>query len=90
MGDEENMMGGINPLMSFLMADRPFGLLWTDEEIDFFLQKRGYKLIVRKNDDGEEYTAAVKPGDSYIPEEDNCYDLFQKEIRAIILEKLLG
>ena len=80
----------ICPVISLFMTDKPFGMLWTDEEIDYLLKERGYKILTRKDSEGNEYTVAVKPGESFIPEEDNCYDTFQKEIKAIILEKLLG
>ena len=71
---------------------KPFGVDFTQENMENFLRERGYKIIKRYSDTTKkENSIAIKPGSSYIPEDDfsNIEDTFNEEVRNILLKWLL-
>ena len=77
--------------LSLLTMPKPLGFVWNLEDIEEFLKKRGYKIIERKNSDGEDIKIAVKPSDSCIPgdETSNLREVFYQDVKKIILSWLL-
>lgn len=82
--EEESFILPIN-----LEEDRPFGLTWEEDEMISFLVKRGFTTATVIGEDGAE-EVVYKPGDK-IPEPDpfQIKDVFDKEVREIILKWLL-
>lgn len=79
-------------VLGILMLDKPFGILWNNDKMENFLQKRGYKIILRHSDiTNQDYKVAFKPEDECIPETDvdNIRDIFNQEIQDVILNILL-
>lgn len=79
-------------VISNMMMSKPFGVSWDYDKMKEFLQKRGYKIITRYSDSREiEYEVAIKPGSSYIPEDDfsNIKSIFDSEVQDILLNWLL-
>lgn len=76
--------------ISMGLEDKPFGILWSIDEMCEFLEKRGYKIAVFSQGDKEDIKVAVKPGEK-IPDPDpfNIKDTFDSEVRKIILKWLL-
>lgn len=78
-----------NAVMSLAGLPKPFGLPWKRDKIIEFLEKKGYDIIERETDMRETYFVAVKPGEDYIPQEDNLLSTFQDEIQDILINWLL-
>lgn len=79
-------------VISNMMMSKPFGMNWDYDKMKEFLVKKGYKIITRYSDFREvEYEVAIKPGSSYIPEDDfsNIREIFDQEVQDILLNWLL-
>lgn len=79
-------------VISNMMMSKPFGMNWDYDKMKEFLVKKGYKIITRYSDSREvEYEVAIKPGSSYIPEDDfsNIREIFDQEVQDILLNWLL-
>lgn len=90
--DSEDFCPMTEILLSAIMIDRPFGIIWKDEIIEKFLMKRGYKIITRHSDvTGSDYRVAFKTSDSCIPETDvdNLRSVFNDEVQEILSNWLL-
>ena len=87
----------VSPLAALLTISKPFGMAWTDENIEHFLDKRGYVILHLKNSTGMLCHIALKKSDSaLIPDTDeaiaNClsvHQVFEKEIQSILIDWLL-
>ena len=89
---EEESCSYLDILASIAFQDKPFGILWSKDKVNEFLKARGYKLIDRKNKDtGEDYTIAVKPDSSSIPDDGhgNTKEVFDSEMQDIIMRWIL-
>jgi hypothetical protein len=89
---EEEDCPYLDILASIAFQDKPFGILWSKDKVNEFLKARGYKLIDRKNKDtGDEYTIAVKPDSSSIPDDGhgNTKEVFDSEMQDIIMRWIL-
>lgn len=78
-------------VLSLLMVNKPFGIIWKEEKMEKFLKERGYKIISRYSENiDREYKVAIKPDQSCIPETDlgNIKEIFDSEIQDAILEML--
>lgn len=79
-------------VISNMMMSKSFGMNWDYDKMKEFLVKKGYKIITRYSDFREvEYEVAIKPGSSYIPEDDfsNIREIFDQEVQDILLNWLL-
>lgn len=79
-------------LISMLMMDRPFGIVWNNGIMENFLINRGYKIITRYSNITEsDYKVAFKSSDSCIPETDvdNIRSVFNNEVQEILSNWLL-
>lgn len=79
-------------VFNILRMPKPLGYLMPQEKMENFLKERGYKIIKRYSDSkGEEYSVAIKPGVSFIPEDDysNVREIFDNEVQDILLKWLL-
>lgn len=83
-------MSGI--FFELMKMPKPLGFIMPQEKMEDFLKARGYKIISRFSDNrNEEYNVAIKPGSSYIPENDysNVREVFDGEVQDILLKWLL-
>lgn len=90
--DDEEGCPFVDVLASLTLMPKPFGIIWDDDKIENFLEKRGYKIIERFSEfTGESYKVAVKKDDSYIPEDDcsNLSKVFSSEVQDILSNWLL-
>lgn len=78
-------------ITSLALQDRPLGILWSTDKMIEFLKARGYKLLDRKDSDGNEYRIAVKPSDSSIPDNgvSNIKEVFDHEIQDVFMKWIL-
>lgn len=75
-----------------LELSKPFGILWLDENMEKFLKFRGYKILTKHDQEtDQDYHVAVKPGDSYIPDEgySNIREMFDIEVQEVLLSWLM-
>lgn len=88
--DEDNCPY-MNLIAALVLQDKPFGIMWTADKMMEFLKARGYKLIDRKDSSGDNYTVAVKPSDSSIPDDghSNIKEVFDSEMQDIIMKYVL-
>ena len=77
--------------INMLQMPKPFGFLMPQDKMESFLKERGYKIIKRGGDEGKEYSVAVKPGSTSIPEDNysNIREVFDGEVQEILLKWLL-
>ena len=78
-------------LMSSIIGSKPFGMTWSTENMKSFLKEKGYKIITRYSSlRDSEYEVAIKPGSTYIPDEDfsNIKDEFESEVQIALLKWL--
>ena len=88
-GDEECYMAK-KMAESLAFLDKPFGISWDLELVRGFLEKKGYKVIVRLDKDGEQYYSVFTPEESdCIPDEQNIMDVFSYEVQASLLNWFL-
>ena len=76
----------------FFSVSKPFGILWLDENMEKFLKFRGYKILNKHDKETDcDYKVAVKPGDSYIPDEgySNIREMFDIEVQDVLLSWLM-
>lgn len=79
-------------IFNFMKMPKPLGFFMPQEKMEEFLKVRGYKIIKRYSDSHEEeYSVAIKPGSSYIPENDysNVREVFDEQVQEILLKWLL-
>jgi hypothetical protein len=101
-GDEENIefypeedtnedCPYLNIITALLLQDRPLGILWNVDKMIEFLKARGYRILDRKDSDGNDYTVAVKPSDNSIPDNgvSNIKEVFDNEIQDILMKWVL-
>lgn len=93
--------GGASVPFSALLAlesiSKPFGMTWIDENIERFLDNRGYVILHLTNSKGILYHTALKKSEGMpIPATDeelaNCYSVhqvFEKEVQSILIDWLL-
>ena len=88
---EEDNCPYMNLIATLVLQDKPFGIMWTADKMIEFLKARGYKLIERKDSSGNNYTVAVKPSDSSIPDDEhsNIKEVFDSEMQDIIMKYVL-
>lgn len=78
------------PILGALMTPKPFGIMWTKEQVIRFLKSRGYMIIERSDHDKKTYPVAVKKGSQVIPDgESNIGDVFVEEVQEILMNWLL-
>lgn len=88
-GDEECYMAK-KMAESLAFLDKPFGISWDLELVKDFLEKRGYKVIIRLDKAGEKYYSVFAPDESdCIPDEQNIMDVFSYEVQSSLLNWLL-
>lgn len=88
-GDEECFMAK-KMAESLAFLDKPFGISWDLELVKNFLEKKGYKVVIRLNNMGERYYSVFNPKDSdCIPDEQNIMDIFSYEVQVSLLNWLL-
>lgn len=76
-------------ILPLLIMNKPFGMSWPLEKVEWFLKKRGYIIIEREDPEEGLFKVAVHEGDDYIPMESNLIKTFSSELQDIILNKLL-
>ena len=82
-------------VLALAMLPKPFGLIWEDENVKYFLGQRGYKFVKRYSEEkGSNYEIAVKADAKVLPEVDNDSDygvieVFNREVQKVIVELLL-
>ena len=81
----------LNIITALLLQNRPLGIFWNADKMIEFLKARGYRVLDRKDSDGNEYSIAVKPSDSSIPDEgrSNIKDIFDNEIQDVLIKWVL-
>ena len=74
-----------------VLQDKPLGIMWTKDKIVEFLKARGYKILDRKDSNGNDYVVAVKPDSSSIPDDgcSNIKEMFDAEIQDIFMKWIL-
>ena len=88
-GDEECYMAK-KMAESLAFLDKPFGISWDLELVKKFLEQKGYKVVIRLNNDGERYYSVFNPEDSdCIPDEQNIMDVFSYEVQVALLNWFL-
>lgn len=88
--EEEENCPYAEALTSMAFLPKPFGVVWPKEKIEKFLRGRGYKIIERfDEEEEEEYTVAIKPGQKKIPDESNLLSVFEDELQEILIAWLL-
>ena len=89
-GDEECVMAR-KMAESIAFLDKPFGISWDLELVKEFLEERGYKVIIRLDDKGEQYYSVFPKDDSddVIPDFQNIMDIFSYEVQKSLLTWLL-
>lgn len=87
-GDEECYMAR-RMAESIAYLDKPFGISWDLELVRNYLEKRGYKVIIR-SDKEKDYYSVFNPEESdCIPDEQNIMDVFSYEVQTSLLNWLL-
>lgn len=80
-------------LIGGVMADKPFGIVWSEDNIKDFLKQKGYKVITRYSKEKDrEYTIAIEPDSEYLPdngEYSNIRDVFSNEVQKLLTKWLL-
>lgn len=92
MEDPEDICSMSGFIFNLMKMPKPLGFFAPQEKMEEFLKARGYKMIKRYSDSKEEeYTVAIKPGTSYIPEDNfsNVREVFDGEVQDILLKWLL-
>lgn len=89
-GDEECVMAR-KMAESIAFLDKPFGISWDLELVKEFLEERGYKVIIRLDDKGEQYYSVFPKDDNddVIPDFQNIMDIFSYEVQKSLLTWLL-
>lgn len=88
-GDEECYMAK-RMAESIAYLDKPFGISWDLELVKDFLEKKGYKVIIRSDRRGNRYYSVFNPKESdCIPDEQNIMDIFSYEVQTSLLNWLL-
>lgn len=80
-------------LIGGIMSDKPFGIVWSEDNIKDFLRQKGYKIITRYSKEKDrEYTIAIEPDSEYLPdngEYSNIRDVFSNEVQKLLTKWLL-
>ncbi len=78
-------------IAALALQDKPFGIMWPKDKMIEFLKVRGYKLLDRKDKDGDTYEVAVHPKNSSIPDNgrSNIKEAFDSEMQDIIMKFIL-
>ena len=89
-GDEECVMAR-KMAESIAFLDKLFGISWDLELVKEFLEERGYKVIIRLDDKGEQYYSVFPKDDNddVIPDFQNIMDIFSYEVQKSLLTWLL-
>lgn len=89
-GDEECIMAR-KMAESIAFLDKPFGISWDLELVKEFLEERGYKVIIRLDDKGEQYYSVFpkEENNDVIPDFQNIMDIFSYEVQKSLLTWLL-
>ena len=77
---------------SLIYLDKPFGISWDLELVKDFLEKKGYKVIIRLDRVGDPYYSVFNPDredNDCIPDEQNIMDIFSFEVQKSLLNWLL-
>lgn len=85
-GDEECIMAK-KMAESIAFLDKPFGISWDLELVKEFLEERGYRVIIRLNEKGEQYYSVFSDegDDDAIPDFQNIMDIFSYEVQKSLL-----
>ena len=90
-GDEECALAK-RMAESLIYLDKPFGISWDLELVKDFLEKKGYKVIIRLDRVGDPYYSVFNPDredNDCIPDEQNIMDIFSFEVQKSLLNWLL-
>lgn len=75
-----------------ILMSKPFGMIWSMDNMKKFLKKKGYKFIKRKNElTGEYVEMAVKPDSALIPDTalTNIVSVFEDELQKTLVNWLI-
>lgn len=75
-----------------MLMSKPFGMIWSMDNMKDFLKVKGYKFIKRKNKlTGEDVEMAVKPDSALIPDTTltNIVSVFEEEVQKILIKWLI-
>ena len=90
-GEKEPGCPYTREIMSAITSGKPFGMTWNNDIKEDFLRKKGYIILSRVSDSGEDYKVAVKPDEQLINDDGVCNfeKVFELEIQKILSKWLL-
>lgn len=78
-------------LMHSILMPKPFGIIWDEDKMIKFLEKRGYKILERhyldrdRRSKDSKYKVALKPGTKLTVDHSNIREVFDSEIQDLLL-----